>query len=159
MACSLCLVIDAGVLHADFERKWVRRLEAPWRESTEERLQGGEGHAGGERRARGALGRACHLTNPQETPRYPLGPWGLEFCLSGMQKHRDTQGLASRLSEEDLLFGPVTCRAHDKPEKSREGSSGDVREAPVLRIPMKSSCFCSSVFQDKHDALQSKRSG
>lgn len=130
---------------------------------TMEREQGREAaeRGGMWRRGRstwGALGRLCHLTNPQENPHSPSLPWELEFCLSRMQKHRGTQELASRLSEEDL-FGPLTCGRHDKPVKSREGSSGGMREAPVLRIPMKSFCFCSSVFQDKHDPLQPRRGG
>lgn len=95
----------------------------------------------------GALALRCHLTNPQENPNHLLLPWELEFCVSGMQKHRNTQERASRQSEKDLLFGPLTCRRHDKPVKAREGSSGGVKEAPVLGIPMKTSCFCSSVFR------------
>lgn len=46
-----------------------------------------------------------------------------------------------------------TWRRNDKPVKSREGSSGDVREAPVLRIQMKT----TSVFQNKHDSRQPER--
>lgn len=47
-------------------------------------------------------------------------------------------------------------RRHDKPARPREGSSGDVREDPVLGIQMKTSYFCSSVFQNKHDSMQSE---
>lgn len=78
----------------------------------------------------GALALRCHLTNLQENPNHLLLPRELEFCVSGMQKHRDTQERASGQSEKDLLFGPLTCGQHDKPVKPREGSSGGVREAP-----------------------------
>lgn len=73
MAGSLCQGKDAGVLHADFERKLGRRLEPPWRERKEERkvgeIAGGCAAAVGRRTwGEGACGghyASCHLTNPQ----------------------------------------------------------------------------------------------
>lgn len=146
MTSSLYLA-GAGVLHADFEREWNHHGERSRKRGCRERrdvLQAGRSWAkehGGE----GALALLCRLTNPQENPNHPMLPWELELCVSGMQKHRDTQELASRLAEEDL-FDPLTCRPQDKAAKSRDGSSGGVREAlcsEPQRTPPVSAPLCS----------------
>lgn len=62
------------------------------------------------------------------------------------------QGCQGRAST--ALGGPLICKRHDKPVKSREGSNEGVREASVLGFQMKTSCFGSSLFQDKHDSMQ-----
>ena len=53
---GLCVANGAGVLHADFETEWVRRLEPPGRESKEERLQRREARAAGRPRLKEQVG-------------------------------------------------------------------------------------------------------
>lgn len=149
-----------GVLHADFERRGEAR-------ATTKREQGRKfGERGGTCSCCGwkDLGRACGelLTSlsshkPSGKPRLSIEAFGagMLFLWDAATHGFWAQGCQGRACT--ALGGPLIHRRHDKPVKSREGSSEGVREASVLGIQMKTSCLCSSLSQDKHGSMQPER--